>query len=127
MSAAFGIEPRPPEWPKKTTYECPYCEGRTNACSPERAGCRGSRQLPTLDYGPTMSAAWSSWTISDLVRALGLPCEEFPCSWPLETFRAAIRDAGPLARASHAFASVSTWLSVLEELRLAPETVVYVA
>jgi len=74
-----------------------------------------------------MSSSWTAGTISELVEALGLPCEEFPCTWPIEDFRAAMRNAGGRARLNRAYALIREWLIGVDELVLPDGVEVYVA
>lgn len=123
MSYIFGIEPRPPEWPRKVIYECPDCEYYKRPC---RHPCgNGTREVN--DYGPTMSGAWTGGRISTLLAALGLPCEEFPCSWSIIDFRAAFKTSGAEARRHLAYDPIRRWLVGVDALTLAPGTRVYVA
>lgn len=65
-----------------------------------------------------MSSSWTAGTVYDLAEALGLPCEEFPCSWPIEDFRTAMRNAGGRARLNRAYASIREWLIGIDEMSM---------
>lgn len=122
MSVAFGIEPRPSEWPRRIEVDCAYCASHRDC-----GVCKNTRKMQTWNYGPTISSGWSESTIGQLLELLDLPCDDFPCEWPLERFREAFRNARACARIHRAYESVRRWLIEIDALNLVAETRVYVA
>ena len=127
MSVSFSVDPVPAPWPKPDSYECPYCEPEAPHPRDACKCCEGTGRLKCWDYGPFVTGGWTASTIGTLVEALGLPCEEFPCSWPAADFGRAVDAAGEAARENRAWGAVSTWWLTVRRLGLAEDARVVVA